>query len=67
MVLASAKGSEHSGRKPIFDMLLGATVFANACGAAFYMYNMIFKQKRSVCIALPERLSILCLLLSSLL
>ena len=46
MVLASAKGDEHSGRKPVFDLLLGATVFANACGAAFYMYTMIFKQKK---------------------
>ncbi len=46
MVLASAGGSEESGRKPIFDVLLGATVFGNAAGAAYYLYNMAFKQKK---------------------
>lgn len=46
MTLASAKGSEESGRKPVFDLLLGATVFGNAAGVAYYLYNMTFKQKK---------------------
>ncbi len=46
MVLASAGGSENSGRKPVCDVLLGAAVAGNAAGAAFYLYNMIFKQKK---------------------
>lgn len=46
MVLASAGGSESSGRKPVFDVALGATVAGNAVGAVFYLSNMIFKQKK---------------------
>lgn len=46
MVLASAAGTEASGRKPIADVLLGGAVAGNAAGAAFYLYNMIFHQKK---------------------
>lgn len=46
MVLASAGGSEATGRKPILDVALGATVAGNAVGALFYLYKMIFEQKK---------------------
>jgi len=46
MVLATAGGTESSGRKPVHDMLLGGTVAANAGGALYYLYNMVFKQKK---------------------
>lgn len=46
MVLASAGGSENTGRKPVLDLALGATVAGNALGALYYLYNMIFKQKK---------------------
>jgi uncharacterized membrane protein len=46
MVLSTAGGSEHSGRKPILDLLLGATIAANAAGALYYLYNMAFYQKK---------------------
>ena len=46
MVLASAKGTETSGRKPVMDVALGAAVAANAVGAVSYLSNMIFKQKK---------------------
>lgn len=46
MVLASAGGSEDSGRKPILDVMLGGAVAGNAAGAAYYLYNMAFKQKK---------------------
>lgn len=46
MVLATAGGSRHSGRKPILDVLLGATIAGNAAGAAYYLFNMIFFQKK---------------------
>lgn len=49
MVLASAGGDEKSGRTPVMDVALGATVGGNAAGAVFYLYNMIFKQKK-VCL-----------------
>lgn len=49
MILASAAGSENSGRKPIFDVMLGGAVLGNAAGAAYYLYDMIFKQKK-VCL-----------------
>lgn len=46
MVLATAGGTEASGRKPALDMLLGATIAGNAAGAVYYLYDMIFKQKK---------------------
>jgi uncharacterized membrane protein len=46
MVLASAGGSENVNRKPVFDLALGATLAGNAIGAVYYLYNMIFKQKK---------------------
>lgn len=49
MALAAAGGDEHSGRKPVFDLLLTGIVFGNAAGAAYYLYNMVFKQKK-ICV-----------------
>lgn len=46
MVLASAGGSKKTGRAPAMDVALGATVAGNAVGAVFYMYKMIFVQKK---------------------
>lgn len=46
MVLASAGGSEKAGRHPAFDVALGATIAGNAAGAVFYLFNMVFKQKK---------------------
>jgi uncharacterized membrane protein len=46
MVLATVGGTEHSGRKPIHDVLLGATIAANAAGALYYLFNMTFYQKK---------------------
>lgn len=46
MVLAAAMGSESTGRKPVLDVLLGGAIAGNAAGAVFYMYDMIFKQKK---------------------
>jgi len=49
MVLAAAGGSEQSGRKPVLDTLLGATVIGNTAGALYYLYDMIFK-KEKICL-----------------
>ncbi len=46
MVLASAGGDEQTGRKPVLDVALGAAVAGNAVGAIFYLYKMIFVQKK---------------------
>jgi uncharacterized membrane protein len=46
MLLAAAVGSENSGRKPVFDVMLGGAILGNTAGAAFYLYDMIFKQKK---------------------
>ena len=46
MVLATAGGTEASGRKPIFDLLLGSAIAGNAAGALYYLYDMTFKQKK---------------------
>ena len=46
MVLATAGGTERSGRKPVHDVLLGVTIAGNAGGALYYLYDMIFKQKK---------------------
>lgn len=49
MALATAGGSKKAGRKPVFDMLLGAVSLGHAAGAAQMTYDMLFKKKR-VCI-----------------
>lgn len=49
MILASAGGSADTGRKPVMDAALGATVAGNTIGAVYYLYNMIFVQKK-VCL-----------------
>ncbi|HEV7333620.1 MAG TPA: vitamin K epoxide reductase family protein [Flavisolibacter sp.] len=46
MVLASAGGSEKTGRSPVWDAVLGAAVAGNAAGALYYLQNMIFRQKK---------------------
>ena len=46
MVLASAGGDEQTGRKPVLDVAVGATVAGNAVGAIFYLHKMIFVQKK---------------------
>jgi hypothetical protein len=55
MVLATAGGTEASGRKPALDILLGSTIAGNAAGALYYLYDMIFKQKKYVLTASPEQ------------
>lgn len=47
LMLASAGGSERSGRPPVFDLLLGGAVAAGAVGAAQYLYDMVRKQERA--------------------
>lgn len=49
MVLAAAGGTEKTGRKPFFDLAVGALVLGNAAGAAHFMWNMVTKQKK-VCL-----------------
>ena len=49
MILATAGGTESSGRKPIADVMLGGAVLGNTAGAVYYLYDMIFKQKK-VCL-----------------
>jgi len=46
MALAAAGGSENASRKPIFDVLLGGAIAGNAAGGVYYLYDMIFKQKK---------------------
>lgn len=46
MVLASAGGNELTGRKPVYDLLMGGVIAGNTAGAVYYLYNMIFKQKK---------------------
>jgi uncharacterized membrane protein len=47
LLLASAGGSEESGRHPAFDFLLGGTVAAGVIGAAHYLYDMVRNQRRA--------------------
>ena len=47
MVLATAGGNEKTGRHPVFDLLLGASLVANAGGGALYLFNMVTKQKKA--------------------
>ncbi|MGB3780500.1 MAG: vitamin K epoxide reductase family protein, partial [Tunicatimonas sp.] len=49
MVLATAGGTEKTGRPPALDLLLGGALLANAGGAANYLVNMITEQKK-VCL-----------------
>ena len=46
MILASAGGSNKTGRKAGLDLALGATIAGNAAGALYYLQNMIFRQKK---------------------
>lgn len=46
LVLASAGGTQVSGRKAWLDAALGATVAANAVGAVYYLADMTLKQKK---------------------
>jgi uncharacterized membrane protein len=46
MVLATAGGTKASGRKPVLDLLLASVIAGNAGGAVYYLYDMIFKQKK---------------------
>lgn len=46
MVLATWGGTTASGRKPAHDVALGSVVAGNAAGAVYYLYDMIFKQKK---------------------
>ncbi len=47
MVLATAGGSEKTGRKPVFDLLLGGVALGNAAGAANYLVDMVVNQKKA--------------------
>ena len=47
MILAAAGGTKKSGRKDVFDYLLGGVIVANAAGAANYLVDMTFKQKKA--------------------
>jgi uncharacterized membrane protein len=49
MVLAAKGSNNNTKSKPLFDILLSSIILGNAAGAAYYMYNMIFKQKK-ICI-----------------
>lgn len=49
MVLAAAGGDDQADRSPMFDVALGGVVAGNAIGAAYYLYNMVAKQKK-VCL-----------------
>ena len=49
MVLATAGGTKATGRHPALDALLGASLVANAAGAANYLVNMVTRQKK-VCL-----------------
>ena len=49
MVLATAGGSEDTGRHPMWNVLLGLSLAAHAGGAANYLVNMISEQKK-VCL-----------------
>lgn len=46
MVLAAAGGSEKAERTPAFDVGMGAVVAGNTAGALYYLYDMLFKQKK---------------------
>lgn len=46
LVLIGVKGTKRSGREPIWDVLLGGAIAANAGGALDYLRVMIFKQKK---------------------
>lgn len=47
LILAGAGGSRRTGRRRMFDILLGGAVAAGALGAAHYLYDMVWNQKRA--------------------
>lgn len=49
MILASAGGTKATGRNSAYDLLLGGAIAANTAGALYYLYDMIFKQ-RKICL-----------------
>jgi len=53
LVLAGAGGEP---RRPMFDVLLGVSVLANAAGALFYLGDMIFREKRACAYCIPAAL-----------
>jgi hypothetical protein len=52
MVLASAGGDEQTGRNPVLDVAVGATVAGNAVGAIFYLHKRFLSRKKYAFIAL---------------
>lgn len=46
MVLASAGGSNQTNRPPVLDMMLSGVVAGNAIGGAWYLVDMITRQKK---------------------
>ena len=53
LILAGAGGEP---RPPIFDVLLGGTVVANAIGAAAYLFDMVAREKRACAYCIPAAL-----------
>lgn len=49
MILAAAGGSQNASRTPVWDTLLGGAIAGNAVGALYFLYDMIYKQKK-VCL-----------------
>jgi uncharacterized membrane protein len=49
MALTTAGGSRRSGRKPVFDLLLGGISLGHSLGALQMTYDMLFKKKK-ICI-----------------
>lgn len=47
LMLASAGGSKKTGRSPVLDVALGATVVAGGGAALQYLWNMARKQERA--------------------
>lgn len=47
MVLASAGEKKDKKKADALDLLLAGTVAGNAAGAAYYLYEMAFKQKKA--------------------
>ena len=45
LAFAGAGGTSRTGRHPVWDLALGATVASSVIGAAGYLYEMIRKQK----------------------
>ncbi len=62
LILAGAGGSRASGRRPMFDVLLGASVLGHAAGALFYLWDMIAREKKACAYCIPALLINLSLL-----